>query len=406
MEPTEEAVSAVKIEIEEVELKGQEQEQKRVICKYCQKDYSLRSIRGHVKTQHPNDGKGEKVWKCDKDGKPKWVSETKNCPVCHKEISKKSLKVHMRLHTGERPFQCDKCEKTFVQKPHLRVHLKAHAKENNRLGYKSASFLRRVATGEDPKEEALLICPICGKVVKKCLDEHMKTHYGHRPYECDQCDKCFKQSGQLSSHITQVHTINMLTCDHCQKQFNGKKALISHMQSHIDVDQRRHRCQFCQKTFATNGIKRDHERIHTGEKPFKCDQCSQSFRTREYLASHVLTHTLGDKPYKCAVCDRAFRDPQNCRAHMKSQHGGHEKNLLCPICSAPFKMEVNRRSHMMQVHRSCYWREKEPEPVEEQMKKCSINLRKLTYIDYAAKRGCKSMILYPSSSGRKPMYLM
>ena len=69
-------------------------------------------------------------------------------------------------------------------------------------------------------------------------------------------------------------------------------------------------------------------------------------------------------------------------------------------------MEVNRRSHMMQVHRSCYWREKEPEPVEEQMKKCSINLRKLTYIDYAAKRGCKSMILYPSSSGRKPMYLM
>jgi hypothetical protein len=53
---------------------------------------------------------------------------------------------------------------------------------------------------------------------------------------------------------------------------------------------KRHRCRFCSKGFVTPSKLQRHERIHTGDKPFGCDCCSQRFTQRCGLKVHTQLH--------------------------------------------------------------------------------------------------------------------
>ncbi|XP_056408236.1 zinc finger protein 567-like [Hyla sarda] len=134
------------------------------------------------------------------------------CSECGKTFcNNSSFQVHMRTHTGERPYKCTHCDKTFIRGSHLKIHLRTHTGERpykcpecDKSFRDNSCFARhqRIHTGEKP-----YLCVTCGKYFRKKsnLKDHQRTHTGERPYKCKYCDKTFHQRSNHRVHEKNHH---------------------------------------------------------------------------------------------------------------------------------------------------------------------------------------------------------
>lgn len=225
------------------------------VCKICDKTYiRLHDFKRHMRF-HESGRDVRKRLECDICKVTYWLRD--------------SLIMHMRKHSGERPFACSVCPETFRTKESRKTHLQNH-------------------TGEKPYG-----CNICERrfTTPQSCKTHIRRHEGIKAHLCTICGQSFVQGNQLTRHTKERHT-----------------------ETHV-----RYKCSSCPKDFRTQKLLSAHKRMHTDQRLFECTECSKSFKTSEVLKEHQKLHS-GIKTYLCRYCGAAFAQRAGKRCHERRVH--------------------------------------------------------------------------------------
>ncbi|XP_052233490.1 uncharacterized protein LOC127846353 isoform X3 [Dreissena polymorpha] len=220
-------------------------------------------------------------------------------------------------------YACSACDQQFHLKSHGRDHMESCT---GVFSPDDPPVLRKI-------NEESFICQQCGKSfsTKSNLTKHILLH-GDKQHKCPYCEKAFHLDIYLKEHLSGVHLNHFkYQCNDCGRMMKSKTGFNEHVRVFHTKNAQVYTCPECNKQFKQRGNLRSHMFSHSEERKFACDICLKSFKYPDQLSRHKLEHRSTVK-FSCIICNKNFFRNTELKKHIELYHSGLV--YVCGVCNA------------------------------------------------------------------------
>ena len=129
-------------------------------------------------------------------------------------------------------------------------------------------------------------CLQCKKIVHTPSTWRYHQYYQHpRLQKYDDCHKLFLFKSTLKQHCHRHISQRLFKCFHggCHMSYKHPQDLGRHAAMHQQIT---FNCDLCDKTFKQKRLLKHHEVVHTNDQPYQCHLCGENFKHNNQLYRH------------------------------------------------------------------------------------------------------------------------